>query len=259
MVTMSAQAALAQMNRRASASSWCFLGHAEYSQRRPHEVAQMSIDWSAATAQFALGACTAAKSTSHHLRMVRRARQVHAQQDCYAKIQQLQRDNAALKATVGSWEQWFQGLPMDGVTKQVVRRLSAISPVIYEQSLAAAECRAPLLSSSTRLRRNVASHVFTENLDFDSEVNLRQAQHGPHRRFDVWPLQSGMCSGPECVAGAVVETSSPFVIVAPYRRVVAELHAHQAVLNGDSSQAGCEGLPEYLLPRARRCSSAGRR
>ena len=47
-----------------------------------------------------------------------------------------------------------------GMAAEVHSRLECIKPVITEQVTAAAEGRRPAVSGATRLRRNVAEHVF---------------------------------------------------------------------------------------------------
>ena len=73
-----------------------------------------------------------------------------------------------------------------------------------ERVVAAAKGCEPSNPGATRLRWNVASHVFTGDFDFIDEASLWQAQRGNIYRFDVWFLLSGMRSSAPGVAGALL-------------------------------------------------------
>eukprot|EP00972_Heterocapsa_arctica_P033373 4912865-Heterocapsa_arctica.AAC.1 len=79
---------------------------------------------------------------------------------------------------------------------EVQDRLECISPVVQEKIAAASEGRQPRVSGSARLRRNVAEHVFTRDLDVRTAcaMELRRAQRGPRSGHDtdVFNLLAGM-------------------------------------------------------------------
>lgn len=117
---------------------------------------------------------------------------MHAQQECLAKIQELKAVNAQLCAIIATWERWHHGLHQDNVEYEVAHRVSAIVPVVRERVAASMEERVASISGSARLRRNVACHVFSKDVDFSNEAALRKAHRGSRKQFDVWPMLGGM-------------------------------------------------------------------
>ena len=147
-----------------------------------------------AAAQDALrgkAACMVAQPSLslHHFRAQRR-HAVRCKQE--ARIKELEVRFYLATAELDSWRRWYhsESWPRDCVQHEsdeieIAQRLSAISPVIHEHTVAAREHRKPIVPGSARLRRNVASHVFTEGLDFSNDAQLRSAQRGTHGRFCV--------------------------------------------------------------------------
>ena len=164
--------------------------------------------WPTATAQLANRARIAVNGDAHSLRLMRKARQMHAQQACKAKIQELTQANLALSSQVEAWESWYRRTCPDAIDRQVAVRLSAIAPVVRENVVAASCGRAARICGTARLRRNVASHVFSEDLELSNIGRMRQLQRGSRSVLNVWSMQADMVTNtPCCRAGALVVSS----------------------------------------------------
>ena len=58
----------------------------------------------------------------------------------------------------------------DEIASRVLDRLAAIFPILLEKELAVLEDRPPRINGSSRVRRNVAEHVFAKDFCFGTDV-----------------------------------------------------------------------------------------
>lgn len=119
-------------------------------------------------------------ASSRTLRLVRRARQHNARMEVESKLHELVVANAKLQQQLLSWEAWYYGCSgsSDKIQADTCARMASIAPVIQEHVSAAAQGRAPRVPRAMRLRRNVSSHVFSEQVYGASDAELRRMQRG---------------------------------------------------------------------------------
>jgi len=154
------------------------------------------------------------------LRLIRRARQQAAKQELISKIGSLQLTIESLEGELQEWRSWFfggrSGALRGTVDEEVRSRVKLIEPVIAEKVRAANEGRSPAICGNTRLRRNVAEHVFDYHGDIATAgvAELNKLQRGARPIvWDPFELLAGMAALPSLIvnAGALLLTSRPHI------------------------------------------------